>query len=203
MTVKIHYFFSFLFIILPISAESPGLFTGISGTWAQETLARLTLDKKIGQLFVVAAIVDRHSKENDILMQHTPYNMDKSYTEHLINDFHVGGIIFMGLAQPEDHVRLTNHFQQLSSIPLLVCMDFEWGLSMRLKNTVRFPRNMPLGAIQDDTLIYEMGKEIARQCKELGVHVNLAPVVDVNNNPANPIINDRSFGEDKESVVRK
>lgn len=95
-----------------------------------------------------------------------------------------------------------NRYQSLSKVPLLICQDAEWGLSMRLDETLRFPRNMTLGAIQDEQLIYDMGKEVGRQCKALGIHVNFAPVVDVNNNPANPVINDRSFGEDKERVAR-
>ncbi len=88
-------------------------------------------------------------------------------------------------------------------MPLLFAQDCEWGLAMRLENSIKYPRNMTLGAIQDNNLIYKLGQEIGRQCSLVGIHVNFAPVVDVNNNPQNPVINDRSFGENKEKVAQK
>jgi beta-N-acetylhexosaminidase len=93
--------------------------------------------------------------------------------------------------------------KQLAKTPLLIGMDLEWGLAMRLDSTIRFPRQMTLGALRSDTLIEAMGMEIAREMKRLGVQVSFSPVVDVNNNPSNPVINDRSFGEDRELVARK
>ena len=98
---------------------------------------------------------------------------------------------------------LTNLYQQQAKTPLLIAMDAEWGLAMRLDSTIRYPRQMMLGAIQNEKLIYDMGCQIAWQLKRMGVQVNFAPVADINNNPGNPVINSRSFGEDRASVTRK
>lgn len=98
---------------------------------------------------------------------------------------------------------MTNQLQAKSKIPLWIGMDAEWGLGMRLDSTMNFPKQMTLGAIQNNNFIYKMGAEIARQAKLIGVHVNFAPVVDVNNNIKNPVIGNRSFGEDKENVAQK
>ena len=98
---------------------------------------------------------------------------------------------------------LTNQAQRMARLPLMITFDGEWGLSMRLRGTPLFPRNMVLGCIQDNQLIYEYGREMARQCRELGVQVNFAPVADVNINPQNPVINNRSFGEDPVRVSDK
>jgi beta-glucosidase-like glycosyl hydrolase/CubicO group peptidase (beta-lactamase class C family) len=103
---------------------------------------------------------------------------------------------------PVRQLRLTNHYQSLSQVPLMIAQDAEWGVSMRIDSTIRFPWQMTLGAIQDDSLIYQMGRQIGKECKRLGVHVNFAPVVDVNSNPNNPIINNRSFGEDPQRVAQ-
>ncbi len=157
--------------------------------WVENKLEQMTLEEKIGQLFMVAA----YSNEGE---EH------KKEITDIIKKYNIGGLIFFK-GNAEEQVRLTNHFQLMSKIPLLIAIDGEWGLSMRLKDTPKFPRQLTLGAIQNDQLIFEMGKEIARECKRIGVHLNLAPVVDVNNNPNNPVINDRSFGEDKENVARK
>lgn len=167
------------------------------------SLNELSLDEKIGQIFMVASITDPYSEFNDALMARSPYRMEQEYIEQLIRDYHVGGVIFLGMGNPEQQISLINHFQALAKTPLLIGQDFEWGLSMRLKDTIRFPRNMTLGALNDDLLIYAMGKEIGNQMKHLGVHINFAPVVDVNNNPKNPVINDRSFGEIPEIVAHK
>ena len=94
-------------------------------------------------------------------------------------------------------VEMTNEFQEASQVPLLIAIDGEWGPAFRLKNTPRYPVQMALGAIQDDSLIYTMGREIGRQFRRMGVHINFAPVSDVNNNPNNPVINYRSFGENR------
>jgi beta-glucosidase-like glycosyl hydrolase len=99
--------------------------------------------------------------------------------------------------------KLTNLYQDAAKVPLMVAIDGEWGLAMRLSNTTSFPYQMGLGGIQDNRLIYEMGREIGRQCKLMGIHVNFAPVIDVNNNPNNPVINYRSFGENRENVAQK
>ena len=135
------------------------------------------------------------------------YSNDKADTvqiKRLIDSCGIGGLIFMQ-GTPDKQALLTNYYQSKSKVPLLISIDGEWGLDMRLRNTVQFPRQMTLGAIPQaaDSLIYLMGREIARECKRIGIHVNFAPVVDVNNNPLNPVISSRSFGENKYSVTRK
>lgn len=157
--------------------------------WVDSVFNSLTPEERIAQLFMVAAY-SRADKVN------------KSEIENLIKNYKIGGVIFFQ-GDPVAQAKLYNHYQEVSKTPIWVGFDGEWGLSMRLKNTVKYPYQMQLGAIQNDQLIYDMGKEIGRQCKRLGIHVNFAPVVDVNNNPNNPVINYRSFGEDRENVARK
>jgi beta-glucosidase-like glycosyl hydrolase len=114
----------------------------------------------------------------------------------------LGGLIF-SLGNIEDQARAINKFQNLSKVPLLISMDAEWGIGMRLDDAFSFPYNMTLGAIKNDSLVYDVGKRIGYHAKRLGVHINFAPVVDINTNPRNPIIGSRSFGEDKFNVSRK
>lgn len=168
-------------------------------SWAQQTFNNLTLDQKIGQLFIATCIIDQASN----IALGKQYPTDVTSIQHFINDYQIGGIIFLGIGNASEQIHVTQQFQKNSQIPLFIAQDFEWGLTMRLPNELRFPRAMTLGALENDTLIYDMAQEIARQCHILGVHINFAPVVDVNCNPKNPIINDRSFGENKELVVRK
>ncbi len=170
--------------------------------WPQDTLANFSTREKIGQLFMVATLSDHSSGINDALCSRTPYKMDQEYIEHLMREYHIGGLIFLGLGTPEQHVSYVNHYQALSKVPLIIGMDFEWGLSMRLLDTVKYPRNGALSCIKDEHLMYDLGKEIARQMKHIGAHINFSPVVDVNNNPNNIVIKDRSFGADKECVAR-
>jgi beta-N-acetylhexosaminidase len=158
--------------------------------WVDSLFNTLSLDEKIGQLYMIRA----HS------------NKDLAYEEMVaqqIRDYKVGGICFFQ-GTPDKQARLNNYYQSLSKIPLFVSMDAEWGLGMRLKESaISFPKQLMLGAIQDNTLIYDMGKEVARQCLRLGVNVNFAPDTDVNNNAENPVIGMRSFGEDKKNVIAK
>ncbi|MBI4946155.1 MAG: serine hydrolase [Bacteroidetes bacterium] len=158
--------------------------------WADSVFNSLTPDQRIGQLFMVAA----YSNEKK----------DTTGIKRLIDSCGIGGLIFFQ-GGPKRQALLTNYYQSVSKVKLLIAIDGEWGLDMRLDSTVRFPRQMTLGAIssQADSLIYLMGREIARECKRLGIHVNFAPVVDINNNPLNPVISNRSFGENKLSVTRK
>jgi beta-glucosidase-like glycosyl hydrolase/CubicO group peptidase (beta-lactamase class C family) len=157
--------------------------------WADSVLATMTLDEKIGQLFMVAAYSNRDTAhENEIL--------------GLVRDYHVGGLIFFQ-GGPVRQSRLLNKYQRSAEIPLWIGMDAEWGVGMRLDSAIRFPYQMTLGAIQDNRLIYKMGREIAREFHRLGMHVNFAPVADINNNAQNPVINFRSFGEDRENVTEK
>ena len=158
--------------------------------WADSLIQTLTLDEKIGQLFMVAA---------------NGRNTDEIYyksIDSLIKNYGLGGLIYFQ-SNPTDHTLLVNRFQSKSKIPLMNGIDGEWGLAMRIDSLKPYPWNMTLGAIQDDSLLYEMGAAMAQECKTLGIHFNFAPVVDVNSNPLNPIINARSFGEIPQNVSSK
>lgn len=168
--------------------DSLPLFLRQESKWVDSLMKQMTLDEKIGQLFMVAAYSKTAEPSEKIV--------------GLIKNQQIGGLIFMQ-GGPGRQIALTNHYQSLSKIPLMIGIDGEWGLSMRLDSTMKFPWQMTLGAIQDNNLIYEMGKEIALQCRRVGVHVNFAPVVDVNNNKNNPVIGARSFGENKINVAQK
>lgn len=157
--------------------------------WVDSVFATLTPDEKIAQLIMVAAWSNRGADHEQELLK-------------IIREHKIGGLIFFQ-GDPVRQARQMNLYQSASKVPLLMAMDAEWGLGMRLDSTISFPYQMTLGAITDDNLIYEMGAEIARQMKRAGLHVNFAPVADINNNPANPVINFRSFGEDKHNVTRK
>jgi len=189
------------------------LYTSLVAQEASKNVARnkcnallqsLTLREKIGQLFVApaASCFDQPEEALATSMRKSPYKMDPDYVKMLISKYHVGGLIFLYKSTPDLQIDATNEYQKLSKTPLLITQDCEWGLSMRLYNTIRFPRNMTLGAIPDQGLIYEMGNEVGRQCKAIGVHMNFAPVVDVNNNHDNPVIHDRSFGQDPHAVAQ-
>ncbi|MBL7962296.1 MAG: serine hydrolase [Flavobacteriales bacterium] len=157
--------------------------------WADSVFASLTLDERIAQLMMVAAYSNKGAKH-------------EQETAKLIAERNIGGLIFFQ-GGPRRQAELTNRYQNVAKTPLLLGMDLEWGLAMRLDSTVKFPRQMTLGALRNDEDIVAMGREIARQMRRMGVHVSFSPVADVNNNPANPVINDRSFGEDRELVARK
>ncbi|MBL0015317.1 MAG: hypothetical protein IPP17_02485 [Bacteroidetes bacterium] len=159
------------------------------GNWARLALDSMSLDEKIGQLFMVAAY---SNKEADHV----------AAIEKLVRDEKIGGLIFMQ-GGPGRQINLVNRYQKAARFPLLIATDAEWGLGMRLDSTISFPKNMTLGAIRDSMPIFEMGMEVGKHCRRVGVHVNFAPVVDVNNNPRNPVINDRSYGEDRENVFIK
>ncbi len=149
--------------------------------WVDSVMNSLSNDEKIAQLLMVSA----YSNKDDSHIN----NIEK-----LIKDYNIGGLMFLQ-GGPVRQAKLTNKYQSISKTPLMIALDAEWGVSMRLDSALRFPWQMTLGSIQNDTLIYQMGKEIARQCKLIGVNINFAPVVDVNFNPENPIIGNRSFGE--------
>lgn len=168
---------------------------------AQQTLNSMSLEEKIGQLFMVAAVSS--PELNRIFCLKSPYTMDQAYIESLITNYHIGGIIFLGRGTCKQQRELTQHFQTLSKIPLLIGQDLEHGLAMRLNDGTCFPRAMTLGAITDNNIIYQIGYEIGRQALQLGVHINFAPVVDVNTNYLNPIINERAFSDDPRVVSDK
>ncbi len=171
------------------SQIQPGFLKFINDPWVNSTLAGMSLDEKIGQLFMVQAYSEKEA-------EHTASVLSD------IQKYKVGGVIFME-GSPEAQARMTNRFQKESKIPVLVALDAEWGLGFRLKSALKYPVQMALGAISDDSLIYRMGKEIGQQCRRLGVHVNFAPVADINSNPDNPVIGYRSFGGDKIKVAQK
>jgi beta-glucosidase-like glycosyl hydrolase/CubicO group peptidase (beta-lactamase class C family) len=157
--------------------------------WVDSLMNSLTLEQRLGQLFMVAAYSNKDEKHIKEI-------------EKLIQEQYLGGLIFFQ-GGPVRQATLTNRYQALSKVPLMIGIDAEWGLSMRLDSTLVYPKQMTLGAIQDNTVVYRMGGEIARQCKRIGIHINFAPVVDINSNPNNPVIGVRSFGEDKQNVSLK
>ncbi|MBT8317966.1 MAG: beta-N-acetylglucosaminidase, partial [Lutibacter sp.] len=157
--------------------------------WVDSIMNRLSIDQKIGQLFMIQAYSNKDKK-------HT------AYIKRMIKKYHIGGLIFMQ-GTPKKQVELTNSYQAASKIPLLIGFDGEWGLDMRLKNAFRYPWNMTLGAVQNNKLIEQFGEQLGKHCKRVGIHINFAPVVDINTNPINPIIGNRSFGENKYNVTEK
>ncbi|MDH5379410.1 MAG: serine hydrolase, partial [Cyclobacteriaceae bacterium] len=157
--------------------------------WVDSVFSKLSDKEKISQLIIIRALTpDDEPGKMKVLNE--------------LKELKPGGVTFFA-GDPLSQLDITNRMQAEARVPMLVSIDGEWGLAMRLSNTIAYPYQMALGAIQDDALIYEMGAEIARQCKRMGIHINFAPVVDINNNPANPVINYRSFGEDKWNVARK
>lgn len=156
--------------------------------WVENQLKSMSLKQKIGQLFIHTV---------------SPYttNLNKHNISSAVKEYGIGGLLFSG-GEVEKQIELTNYAQSLAAVPLIITFDGEWGLAMRLKGTPSFPRNRVVGCVRNDTLIYDYGREVARQLKEIGVHVNFAPVADIDNNPANPVINTRSFGSDRERVSR-
>jgi beta-glucosidase-like glycosyl hydrolase len=157
--------------------------------WVDGVMASLTPRERIAQLFMVAGYSNRGAGHADSL-------------ERLVKDVGIGGVVwFQG--GPVKQSAIANRLQEAAKVPLLFAMDAEWGIGMRLDSTVSFPYQMSLGAIPDESLVEEMGKLIGADFRRLGMHVNFAPVADVNNNPANPVISYRSFGEDRGNVATK
>ncbi|MDB2607097.1 glycoside hydrolase family 3 protein, partial [Zobellia sp.] len=175
-----------------------------------EATKDLSLDEKVGQLFMPAAFINDTEEE----IQHL---------ENLIKDHHVGSLCFFHSRASaatnfegkkkvvsndysfETLQKLIIRYQKVAKYPLLIAIDAEWGLAMRIEKTPQYPYAITLGAISDDSndLIYEIGKNIAVDCKAAGIHWNLSPCVDINNNPNNPVIGYRSFGENKIKVTQK
>lgn len=172
----------------PIPGDGIPPYLYVQEKWVDSTLQAMTPDERIGQLFMVAVFSRPDS--------------DQSKAIDLITHYNIGGLIFMQ-GSPVRQASLTNFFQSIAKVPLMIGQDAEWGLSMRIDSTIKFPHEIMLGAIQDDQLVYEFGKEMARECRRIGVNVSFSPVVDVNSNPLNPVIGDRSFGEDKFNVAAK
>ena len=159
----------------------------IQKKWVDSVYNALTFDERIGQLFMVSAYSNKDSVHVKAI-------------DKLIQENKVGGLIFFQ-GGPVRQAKLTNRFQSKAKVPLLIGIDAEWGLSMRLDSTYRYPFNMTLGAIQNKKLIETIGVQMGEENKRIGVHFNFAPVLDINTNPKNPIIGFRSFGENKENVA--
>ena len=157
--------------------------------WVDSVMDKLSFKEKVGQLFIYT-IAPVNTKRNLELLR------------EVIDTYKVGGLLFSG-GKMQNQVELTNRAQRQAKVPLMITFDGEWGLAMRLRGMPVFPRNMVLGCIRDNRLLYEYGREVARQCRQIGVQVNFAPVADVNINPENPVINTRSFGEDPIQVADK
>jgi beta-N-acetylhexosaminidase len=157
--------------------------------WVDSVYNKLNKKQRIAQLFFIRAHTNRGKKYEDSVAK-------------VIYSQHVGGLVFFQ-GGPGRQANLINRYQRESRVPLLIAQDGEWGLGMRLDSTLSYPYQMTLGAIQGESLIYKMGQQIAYDFKRLGMHMNFAPVMDVNNNPNNPVINYRSFGDNKYNVASK
>src|SRR6202008_2256860 len=149
-------------------------FLKLESRWVDSVFASLNADQRLAQLFMVAAYSNRDMKHVKEIRE-------------LIQNYNIGGLIFMQ-GGPLREAKLNNYYQDLAKTPLMISIDGEWGLAMRLDSTAKYPKQMTLGAIKNDSLIFKMGQQIARECKRMGIHVNFAPVADVNNNAANPVI---------------
>ena len=182
-----HSFFALTLSLLSLSLSSAAQSIQAS-KWADSVYQKLNTRERIAQMIMVAAYSGT-KKQNDSLIR------------HYIKNRQIGGVIFMQ-GGPIRQARLTNEWQSSAQVPLLIAMDAEWGLGMRLDSVRNFPKQMQLGATQNPAFAYQIGASIAQQCKLLGVHINFGPVVDINNNPNNPVINLRSYGEQKEEVAR-
>jgi len=180
---------AFIFLHFTSYAQKPSFLPFKSDPWVEEKLQTLSLEEKIAQLMIVTV----YPKQNEA---------SKDFMLNTVKNVKPGGILVMQ-GEPTKTARWINEFQSVSSLPLLVAIDGEWGPAMRIDSTIRYPYNQALGAVQDTNLIYQMGKEFGEQLKMLGVNMNFAPDADINTNPANPVINFRSFGEDKQNVALK
>ena len=157
--------------------------------WVKARMDSMSTAQKVGQLFMISTYSNRTE---------ATYRQMEDY----IRQYHVGGIIFFQ-GHPVQQAKLTNRYQAVSRIPLLIGMDAEWGLGMRLDETISFPKQITLGAVQDMKLVEEVGYAIGKQCRRLGIHLNFSPVADINTNPENPVINYRAFGENANDVAAR
>src|SRR5476649_2768711 len=162
---------------------------GRQNHWVDSVFKKLSRRQKIAQLFFVRAHTDKGLRYEDSVA-------------NVIKEQQIGGLVFFQ-GGPVRQANLINKYQKLANVPLMVAMDGEWGIGMRLDSTISYPYQMTLGAIQDNTLIYKMGQQVAYDFKRLGMQMNFGPDMDVNNNPNNPVINYRSFGDNKYNVAEK
>jgi len=179
--------------IVGYAQSDPTLFSKVDKVkmnhWVDSVFNSMSEDERIGQLFMFVA---NPASDNRNMQTLTRY----------VEELKIGGILFHR-GGPVMQAEVTNRLQNKAKVPLFISLDGEWGLSMRLDGTTRFPKNMMLGAIEDNQLIYEYGVEVARQCREMGIQINFAPDIDVNSNTRNPVIGLRSFGEDPDAVAEK
>jgi beta-N-acetylhexosaminidase len=162
---------------------------GQQNHWVDSVFKKLSRRQKIAQLFFVRAHTDKGKRYEDSVAT-------------VIEEQQIGGLVFFQ-GGPVRQANLINRYQKIANVPLLIAMDGEWGVGMRLDSTVSYPYQMTLGAIRDNTLIYKMGQQVAYDFKRLGMQMNFGPDMDVNNNPNNPVINYRSFGDNKYNVAEK
>lgn len=182
----------FLFSVicsLNLSATEPPFLQFKNDNWVNTQLNKLTLKEKIAQLMMVAV----YPKQNEA---------SKARIIDQIKTYKPGGILVMQ-GTPVKTAQWINQFQAASATPLLVAIDAEWGLKMRIDSTMIYPYSQAIGAVRDTTFVYKMGRDFGTQLKQMGIHINFAPDADVNTNPDNPVINFRSFGEDKKNVAEK
>lgn len=185
------YIITVIFLVLKLSslAQNPVFTAYLDDPWVNSQINKMTLQEKIGQLIMIEVYPDQSE-------------LHRSDIEKIIRQYKPGGILIMK-GNPSKTARWISSFQQTTSIPLIVAMDAENGPAFRMDSVLAFPNAQAVGAIQNDSLVYLMGKAVARQLRELGINMNFAPVADVNTNPANPIINFRSYGEKNQNVARK
>lgn len=190
-TILISVFWIFVSLVNSAKAQlkEPPFLKYLSHPWVDSVMKTMTPEERIAQLIWVAGFASR-----DI-----SYDVDLS---NMIRDNRLGGVIFFRGYAPKQS-EMINYFRTISKVPPIIALDGEWGIGMRLEDVIKFPYQLTLGAIKDDSLIYRMGSAIATQFRRAGVNINLAPVADVDNNPENPVINFRSFGEDPDNVSRK
>ncbi len=185
---------SLLFTIIisaPAVAQNsePPFLKYLDHPWVDSVMKTLTTEQQIAQCIWVAAWSDNNI-ENQVELS------------EMIKKFGIGGIVFFQ-GNAEKQAVLTNYYQKITKVPLAIAMDAEWGAGMRIENVEKFPYQMTLGAIRNDSLLYRLGEAVAAQFKRMGMQINLAPVADINVNPKNPVINYRSFGEERENVAGK
>lgn len=178
--------FIFLNALLSTQIIAQNIQTKAEKKWIKKQFKSLSLDEKIAQLMIIRAHSNWDANKLDTIKQ-------------TIEKYNIGGLCFFQGGPVREAIQ-TNYYQSIAKTPLFITMDAEWGVGMRLDSVEMFPRQLSLGAIEQDSIVYQMGVAIAAQCKRLGIHVNYAPDVDINNNPNNPVINDRSFGQDKDRV---
>ncbi len=175
-------------MFLALASQGQFRSTLSESAWVDSVFKSLSKDQRLAQLMVIRA----HSDKGDAYAENVA---------NIIRNYNVGGLCFFQ-GGPVRQANYTNYYQSIAQTPLMVTIDGEWGLGMRLDSVTKFPYQLTLGALSDTQLVYQMGLAIGEQCKRLGIHVNYAPVVDINNNPNNPVIGYRSFGEDKYKVAR-